>query len=79
MSIRITPHKTNINVTTTPKNRIQINTGGSGANGASTIDTLVELKDVDATDVNNNETVVYDEVSGKFVIKTIPIISGGTF
>ena len=79
MSIRITPNKTNINVTTTPKNRIQINTGGGGSVGGSTIDTLVELRDIDATDVNNNETVVYDEVSGKFVIKTIPIISGGTF
>mgnify|MGYP003353689710 CR=1 FL=1 len=79
MSIRITPHKTNINVTTTPKNRIQINTGGGGAVGGSVVDTLVELKDVDATDVNNNETVVYDGVSGKFVIKELPIINGGEF
>jgi len=67
-----------ITVTTTPKNRISINnrTGGGGASG---IDTLIELKDVDATSVDNNETLVYDGVSGKFVIKKLPIISGGTF
>jgi hypothetical protein len=41
--------------------------------------TLIELKDVDATSVDNNETIVYDEVSGKFVVKEIPIINGGTF
>lgn len=40
---------------------------------------LVELTDVDATDIDNNETLVYDEVSGKFVVKEIPIINGGTF
>lgn len=42
---------------------------------------LVDLKDVDASDVDNNETLVYDEVSGKFVVKDLPIsfINGGTF
>lgn len=40
---------------------------------------LVQLTDVDATDVDNNETLVYDDVSGKFVVKEIPIINGGTF
>jgi len=77
-----------ITVTTTPKNRITINTqqrstvkkvsvGSSGAIGG--VDTLIELRDVDASDVDNNETLVYDEVSGKFVIKQLPIINGGTF
>jgi|688.fasta_scaffold89170_2 hypothetical protein len=76
MAINITPKKTIVNVTTTPKNRITINNGGVIP---STIDTLVELRDVDATLIANNETVVYDEVSAKFIIKTLPIISGGTF
>lgn len=71
--IRTTPTKVIVN--TPPKDRIEINThkvtGG--------VDNLVELRDVDASSVDNNETVVYDEVSGKFVIKTIPIINGGTF
>ena len=38
-----------------------------------------KLKDVDATNLNNNETVVYDEASDKFVIKELPIVNGGTF
>lgn len=74
-----------VNVVSTPKNRISINnqqrktirTVGVGTINA--IDELVELKDVDATDVDNNETLVYDEISGKFVVKVIPIINGGTF
>lgn len=40
---------------------------------------LVNLTDVDASDLDNNETLVYDDVSGKFVVKEIPIINGGTF
>lgn len=77
-----------ITVTTAPKNRISINNrqrgtvktisvGGMG--GGSAIDRITELTDVDASDVDNNETLVYDEVSGKFVIKELPIIDGGTF
>lgn len=69
-----------ITVTSTPKNRILINnrTGGLGG-GSSTIDTIVELKDVDASSLDNNETLVYDEVSDKFVVKELPIVNGGTF
>jgi hypothetical protein len=67
-------------VTSTPKNRILINNRtGSLTGGAAAIDTLVELKDVDATHVTNNETVVYDEASGKFKIEELPIVDGGTF
>ena len=77
MSIKITPKQNIVNVTTTPKNRIAINTGGGGS--LSSIDTLVELRDVDASILANNETVVYDQVSGKFVVKVLPIINGGTF
>lgn len=40
---------------------------------------LKTLKDVDASDSNTNETLVYDEVSGKFIVKTLPVINGGTF
>ena len=40
---------------------------------------LVELQDVDASSVDNNETVVYDENSAKFVIKELPVLKGGTF
>ena len=64
-------------VTSTPKNRILINTyNGTGGGG---VQTLVELKDVDASDVDNNETVVYDAASGKFKIEELPIVNGGEF
>lgn len=52
---------------------VSIGTGGSGVN------TLEELLDVDASDPDTNETLVYDEASGKYIVKTLPIINGGTF
>lgn len=45
----------------------------------SGLTSLSTLSDVDATDPNNNETLVYDEASGKYVVKELPIINGGTF
>lgn len=79
-----------ITVITQSKNRISINTPqrtqlksvnivGASAVGSTGASRLVELTDVDASSVDNNETVVYDEVSGKFVVKEIPIINGGSF
>ena len=55
-----------------------VNVVGATGSGAS-IDTLVELKDVDATSVDNNETVVYDDASGKFIVKTLPVVDGGSY
>jgi hypothetical protein len=68
-------------VTSTPKNRILINnrTGGLGGGAAAAVDTIVELRDVDASSLDNNETLVYDEASDKFVVKELPIVNGGTF
>lgn len=40
---------------------------------------LSNLTDVDASDPDNNETLVYDATSGKYVIKTLPSLDGGTF
>ena len=40
---------------------------------------LATLEDVNASDPDNNETVVYDATSGKYVIKTLPVVDGGTF
>jgi hypothetical protein len=45
----------------------------------SSISTLGSLSDVNATDPNENETLVYDEATGKYIVKTLPNISGGTF
>jgi hypothetical protein len=69
---------TKITVSSRPKNRIQINSR-VGAAGGSVVDTIRELRDVDSSDVDNNETLVYDETSGKFIVREIPIINGGTF
>lgn len=75
-----------IKVTTQPKNRISINiqqksdiksVGLTGKGGSAQY--LSQLKDVDSSDIDNNETLVYDEVSEKFVVKELPIINGGTF
>lgn len=75
---------TKVTINSSPKNRISINnqqkkTVRTVSIGASPYDQLTDLKDVDATDVDNNETLVYDETTGKFVVKVLPIINGGTF
>ena len=68
-----------ITVTTQPKNRITINNRGIVGGGLAPIDTLVELKDVNGTHVANNNTVVYDEASAKFIVRELPIVNGGDF
>lgn len=78
-----------ITVTTTPRNRISINTqqkgvvrvGSTGLTGAGSevIRRLADLEDVDASDADTNETLVYDEATGKYVVKQLPIVNGGTF
>lgn len=74
-----------VNVTTPPGNRVSINnqqattvkTVGIGANsGAKYLDDLI---DVDTTDKDGNETLVYDETTGLFVVKQLPVVDGGTF
>ena len=78
---------TKITVTTQPGNRISVTlpkesvktvyTGGvSGSGGASY---LSQLRDVDTLGAANNETLVYDDTTGKYVIKELPIVNGGTF
>ena len=40
---------------------------------------LSALSDVDASDPDNNETLVYDATTGKYVVKTLPIVDGGSY
>jgi hypothetical protein len=40
---------------------------------------LVGLVDVDASDVDNNETLVYNSTTEKFVVKILPVVDGGSF
>jgi hypothetical protein len=77
MAVKVTvvsPSKNRISINN--QQRTQIRTVGIIPENAGT---LSSLSDVDASDPDNNETLVYDEVSGKYVIKILPNISGGTF
>lgn len=53
----------------------QVKNYSAGAQNLS----LGQLTNVDASDADNNETLVYDETQNKFVIKILPIVQGGTF
>lgn len=77
MSTRVTvrsssPYRVSIN-NQQPKT---IKTVGIAAGSANK---LVGLEDVDASDSDNNETLVYDAASGRYVIKTLPSVDGGIF
>jgi hypothetical protein len=51
-----------------------------GVSAAPTVATrLGDLKDVDATLPRNDETLVYEESTGKYNIKVLPTVSDGTF
>lgn len=74
-----------VSVISTPKNRISINDQDRkeirtvGIAARSGVNRLIELSDVDGNDADNNETLVYDENTNKFVVKVLPIIDGGTY
>ena len=74
--ITVTNKSQHLTVTSSAKSRIMINnrTGGGGG-----VQNLVQLKDVDASHLSENETLVYNEASGKFVVEELPIINGGEF
>lgn len=59
--------------------RATIRTVGIGSSGSGGVSSLEQLTDVDATGAENNETLVYDETTGKYVVKTIPMVDGGSF
>jgi hypothetical protein len=78
MSIRVT-------VNSVPKNRVSINSKKQetvrtvGIIPSQASEFLSSLRDVDASDPDNNETLVYDAATGKYVVKELPILNGGTF
>lgn len=47
--------------------------------GIAPASSFATLSDVNASDPDNNETIVYDAASGKYVVKTLPSLDGGTF
>ena len=73
-------------VISTPKNRVSINNPQRAeirTVGITPLTTLINsfrgLSDVNATSLANNNTVVYDSASDKFVVKELPVLNGGTF
>jgi len=78
-----------VSVNSSPGNRVSINsqnrdtirtisvgiaTGGGG--GASR---LSDLTDVRAVSPANNNTLVYDSATQRYVVKELPVLNGGTF
>ena len=41
--------------------------------------TFAGLNDVDASDPDNNETVVYNSTTQKYEVKTLPVVDGGSY
>lgn len=80
---------TRVLVTTPPGNRVVVNAQrqkvirsvGLAPSGTQTEAStqLRDLTDVNATSLDNNDTVVYDANTDKFVVKVLPDIDGGNF
>ena len=69
-------------INSTGKNRVSIDTQKRVEVKTAlvpAVNKLTQLIDVDATDSDNNETLVYDADSGKYVVKVLPVVNGGTF
>ena len=71
-------------VNSNPRDRISINsqnrtTVRTIALAPKNIGKLSDLTDIDASDPDNNETLVYDAATGKYVVKKLPEVDGGIF
>jgi hypothetical protein len=47
--------------------------------GAQPQVSLAQITNVDASDPKDNDVLVYEEGSGKYVVKTLPVVQGGKF
>jgi hypothetical protein len=66
-----------IRVSINNPNRFTVRTVGVSAFAQS--NKLENLFDVDASDPNTNETLVYDSALEKYVVKTLPLVDGGGY
>jgi hypothetical protein len=68
-----------------PKTRVSINKQDReiirtvGISQPTTVNQLRNLTDVNATNLTDGNTVVYDAGSDKFVVEELPKVNGGTF
>ena len=80
MAVKVTVNSVSPNrVSINNQQRTTIRSVGLAAPDVIIIDKLENLTDVDASDPDNNEILVYDETLNKYVIKTLPNLDGGTF
>jgi len=78
MAIKVTVNSVpTTRVSINNQNRETIRTVGVGIGGGS--GSVATLTDVVATGAVDGATLVYDSNLGKYVVKTLPSLSGGTF
>ena len=74
-----------VTVVSTSKNRVSINNPQRteirtvGIIPSTIVNSLRGHNDVDASNLANNNTIVYDSASDKFIVKELPILNGGSF
>ena len=74
-----------VTVVSTSKNRVSINNPQRTEIRtvciipSTIVNSLRGLNDVDASNLANNNTIVYDSASDKFIVKELPILNGGSF
>lgn len=66
-----------VRVSINNQNRENIRTVGVGPVTGAT--RLSQLTDVNVANPQNNDALIYDSATGKFVSKIIPVINGGNF
>jgi hypothetical protein len=76
MAIRVTVSSPHIDTALdlNPK-RTTIRAVGIGYKGSL----FADLPDVDASSSDDGDTVVFDDVQNKYVVKVLPLVDGGTF
>lgn len=70
---RVTINRTNTAKTVRSVNVPSTNQGGGGS------DTLAGLTDVDVSDADTGEVLVWNEATEKYEVKPVPVIDGGEF
>jgi hypothetical protein len=74
INIKIKPQKTAVSTVSFQKTAVS-----SISFGAPAKLSLSQIIDVDASNPKDNDVLVYEEDSNKYVIKTLPVVQGGKF
>ncbi len=80
MGVKVFVNSTNTSrVSINAQKRSTIRTVGLAAISQTATATFAGLTDVDASDPDNNETVVYNSTTQKYEVKTLPVVDGGSY